>query len=220
MRKLLLSLAAMTCFVGSVSAADHITVLNGTMHKIDDEGNQWRQQGALWVEVRRDGAWKNTQRISASTSDNLLIVLQNNWLHSVDPSNGAYTVLTRGVLYDPKKMTGLCGLNGYAYFIYDDTLCRVKLDGTGGMEPINPTNRWPNTEAMASNQKSMLIVQNGVLHRLYENGSYTILTPGTVWSGTTSIFPASEGNYVITQRGWLHLLYDVDKGGAFKIVKP
>jgi hypothetical protein len=208
------------CCIGRVSAGEHTAVLNGTMYKIDNDGHLWRQKASFWVEVRRDGVYKNTQRISASQSDNLLIVLQNNWLHSVDPATGAYKALTQGITYEPKKMTGLCGLNKHAYFIYDDTLMRVRLDGTGGLEPIAPNTRWVNTEGMASNAKSMVIVQNGVLHRLFEDGSYKELTKGTVWTGTTSIFPASEGNYVITQRGVLHLVFDVDGQGGYKEVRP
>jgi hypothetical protein len=219
MRNLILGHSLVVACAGRAAAEDHTAVLNGTMFKIDAEGNLWRQKGALWVEVRRDGAYKNTQRISASQSDNLLIVLQNNCLHAVNPETGGYTVLTKGLTYEPKKMSGLCGLNKHAYFIYDDTLMKVRLDGTGGLEPVAPTTRWVNTEAMASNQKSMVIVQNGVLHRLFEDGSYKELTKGTVWTGTTSIFPASEGNYVITQRGKLHLVYDVDGSGAFKQVE-
>lgn len=218
MRKLILGLAMMACFIGRASAEEHTAVLNGTMYKIDNDGHLWRQKGAFWVEVRRDGTWKNTQRISASPSDNLLIVLQNNWLHAVDPNTGGYRALTRGLTYEPAKMTGLCGLNGHAYFIYDETLVKARLDGTGGLESLNPDTRWVNTEGMASNLKSMVIVQGGVLHRLNEDGSYKVLTPNTNWTGTTSIFPASDGNYVITQRGWLHLLYDVDGAANYKIV--
>lgn len=220
MHKLILSLAMMALCAGRLSAEEHVAVLNSTMYKIDNDGNLWRQKAAFWVEVRRDGVYKNTQRISASQSDKTLIVLQNNWLHSVDPNTGGYTVLTRGLTYEPKRMTGLCGLGGFAYFIYDETLVRVKLDGTGGAEPLKPGTRWFNTEGMASNNASMVIVQGGMLHRLYEDGSYKVLTPTTNWSGTASIFPASEGNYVITQRGQLHLVFDVDGAGGYKLVNP
>jgi hypothetical protein len=150
----------------------------------------------------------------------MLIVLQNNRLHSVNPNDGSYKPLTKGLTYDPAKMTGLCGINGHAYFIYDETLCKVRLDGTGGLQPLHPETRWFKTEGMCANLKTMIIVQGGTLHQLYEDGTYKVLTPGTVWSGTTAIFQASEGNYVITQRGVIHLLSDLDKGGAYKLVRP
>jgi hypothetical protein len=203
----------------AASAEDHIAVLNGTMYKIDQNGNLWRQNGAFWVEVSRIGAWKNTQRMSASPSDNLLIVLQNNWLHAVSPNNGGYKVLTRGITYEPRKMTGLCGLNGFAYFIFRDTLCRVRLDGTGGLEPVRPENRWPNTEAMASNLKSMIISQGGVLHRLNESGGYKIICRSSLWDHTTSIYPASEERYIVTQRGVKHLVSDVDGEGQYILIE-
>src|SRR5262245_28295963 len=84
MRILSISVFLVVALDGRSAAEDITAVLNGTMFKIDADGNLWRQKGAFWVEVRRDGAYKNTQRISASQSDNLLIVLQNNWLHAVN----------------------------------------------------------------------------------------------------------------------------------------
>jgi len=39
------------------------------------------------------------------------------------------------------------------------------------------------------------------------------------WAGTSSIFPASEGNYVVEQNGILHLVYDVDGEGKYKFVE-
>src|SRR5262245_57176259 len=130
MKRLILTLGFAICLAAPASAQDLITVLNGTMYRIDEKGNLWRQQGSYWIEVRRDGAWKNSQKIAASPSDGLLIVLQNNYLHRVNPDTGGYIVLTNGITYDPRKMTGLCGFKKYAYFIYDETLMRVRLDGT------------------------------------------------------------------------------------------
>jgi len=95
MRTLILGLVLMAWLVGPASAEDPIAVLKGTMFRIDGNGNLWRQKGSFWLEVRSGVAYRNTQRMSASQSDNLLIVLQNNWLHAVNPDTGTYTVLTR-----------------------------------------------------------------------------------------------------------------------------
>ena len=118
-------------------------------------------------------------------------------------------------------MTGLCGLNKHAFLVYDNQLAKVRLDGTGGLEPVNTVKPWDIVEGMASNEKSMIFVRAGRMYRLFEDGTFRDLCPGSrpAWAGTTSIFPASDGNYVVTQNGTLHLVFDVDGDGQYRIVR-
>lgn len=128
--------------------------------------------------------WPRTQGFTAS--DKFLYVIQNNYIHEVNPETGSYRVLGG---QDWSGGTIIKYYNGSLYVLQNATFHRVN-PATGEWAVLGQIGDWSNAVSMTPVGDHMYIMQNSTLHRVNLNtGAWAIVGQQGTWFETYILSP-------------------------------
>ncbi|MDQ3231683.1 MAG: hypothetical protein M3Q07_07670 [Pseudobdellovibrionaceae bacterium] len=139
------------------------------------------------------GGWKDLQ--AATFLNGSLYVMQNKYLHRVDPATGGYTII--GTQYWASPLPSWLAALGNRLFAMHGNSIREVNPNDGSNRIVGTVRGWPRTQGFTASDKFLYIIQNNHLHEVNpESGSYRVLG-GPDWEGGTIIKYYNGSLYVI-----------------------
>lgn len=142
--------------------------------------------------------WDNLQ--GAVSQNASVYAIQNRYLHRIDPSTGAWTLLGPQQWLSPRIPMG--ALNGRLYAMQNGQLFRIH-PGDGSRQAIGGAGDWVGATSMTASLTHLYIIQNNRLHEVNpDTGGWRVLG-GADWNGPT-LMQYVQGALYVVQAGTLH----------------